>query len=256
MKKTLLSIAGFDPSGGAGVLADLRVFRELGFHGAAALTALTVQNTSEVKAVEAVRPALLTAQVEAADEDLVIAGIKVGMAATAANLRAAARLCAARPDIPRVVDPVFHASAGPALLERSGRAAFVSAFRGRATVITPNLDEAGILTGTRISTLEGMIEAAREISRSMDVPCLVKGGHLAGEAVDVLFDGRKTFLYGRPRLRRDVHGTGCVFSAALTASLAQGNALDAAVRRAADFTHKAIAGSVRVGRGRRVYSPP
>ena len=253
MKKTLLSIAGFDPSGGAGVLADLRVFRDLGFAGAAALTALTVQTTAAVEKVEPVRPGLLAAQVEALDADMSLAGIKVGMAANAANLRVIGRFCASHPGIPRVVDPVFEASAGRPLLDREGRAAFISAWRGRATVLTPNLDEAGALTGAEITTVEGMIAAARALARILRFPCLVKGGHLGGEAVNVLHDGSRACLFGRPRLRRDVHGTGCLFSAALLAYLAKGKNLPRAAALATDFTHAAIAGSARIGRGRRVY---
>jgi hydroxymethylpyrimidine kinase/phosphomethylpyrimidine kinase len=252
MIKTLLSIAGFDPSGGAGVLADLRVFHDLGFHGAAALTGLTIQTTTAVLGVEPVRTPILSAQVEALDADLAVAGIKVGMAATEANLREIGRLCAARPGIPRVIDPVFRASSGRPLLDRKGRAAFVSALRGRATVITPNLDEAGLLAGSRIESIEGMIEAARSIARTMGFPCLVKGGHLEGDAVNVLHDAKRTYVFGRPRLKKDVHGTGCIFSAALTAFLAKGKSLAAASALATDFTHDSIARSVRVGRGRRV----
>lgn len=253
MKKTLLSIAGFDPSGGAGVLADLRVFHELGFHGAAALTALTVQTTAEVMRIEAVGTGLLAAQAEALDADLVLAGIKVGMAATAPNIRFIGRFCASHPEVPRVVDPVFQSSGGKPLLDSRGRAAFVAALRGRASVITPNLDEAGSLAASRIETVAEMIEAARSIARTMRFPCLIKGGHLEGEAVNVLHDGKRAYLFGRPRLKKDVHGTGCVFSAALAAYLAKGKDLPRAAALAADFAHGAIAKSVRVGRGRRVF---
>ena len=252
MKKTLLSIAGFDPSGGAGVLADIRVFHDLGFHGAAALTGLTVQTTTEVLRLEPVRTATLVAQVEALDADLEIAGIKIGMAATEANLRAIGRLCAARPGIPRVIDPVFRASSGRPLLDRKGRTAFIAALRGRATVVTPNLDEACVLAGSKIGSVEGMVEAAQCIAGALGFPCLVKGGHLEGEAVNVLVAGKRTYLFGRPRLKREMHGTGCVFSAALTAFLAAGKTLPAAAALATDFTRDSIAGSIRVGRGRRV----
>jgi hydroxymethylpyrimidine kinase/phosphomethylpyrimidine kinase len=254
MKPTLLSIAGFDPSGGAGILVDLKVFRDLGFHGAAAPTALTVQTTRTVERVESVRPASFVRQIEALDGDLAVAGIKVGMAATEANLYAVGRFIAAHPDIPRVIDPVFRSSSGKPLLDPKGRAAFVPALRGRATVLTPNIDEAGFLAGLRVSTVEDMAFAARVIAGELRFACLVKGGHLEGEAVNVLFDGTKTFLYGRPRLKKDVHGTGCIFSAALLAYLSKGKDLPTAAARAADFTHAAIAKAVRAGRGRPVYS--
>ncbi len=252
MKKTLLSIAGFDPSGGAGVLADLRVFRELGFHGAAALTALTIQTTSAVKKVKPVAPAFLSAQIRALDEDLDVAGIKIGMAATAGHLRIIGRFCASHPEIPRVVDPVFRASSGKPLLDREGRTAFLSVLRGGATVLTPNLDEAGALAGSKVETVEGMIGAARAIAKTIGFPCLIKGGHLEGEAINVLHDGRQAYLFGRPRLNRRVHGTGCLLSAALLAYLAKGKSLPAAAALAADFTREAISKSVRVGRGRLV----
>ena len=251
-QKTLLSIAGFDPSGGAGALADLRVFRDLGYHGAAALTAITVQSTSGVGGVEAVTPALLARQVECLENDLVVAGIKVGMAATEANLRLIGRICGAHPEIPRVVDPVFRSSSGRLLLDRAGTAAFVSVFRGRITVVTPNLDEAAVLAGGPVADVDGMVAAARTIAGKLRCACLVKGGHLSGEAVNVLDDGRRTVLLRRPRLRGDVHGTGCLFSSALLGYLAAGRSPAAAAAAATDFTHAAIDRAVRVGRGRPV----
>jgi hydroxymethylpyrimidine/phosphomethylpyrimidine kinase len=254
MKKTLLTIAGLDPSGGAGALLDVRVFHDLGFHGAAALTALTLQTTRGVAAVRPVPAAFLAAQIEALEADLRIEGIKVGMAATEANLRCIGRFTAAHPEIPAVVDPVFRSTSGHALLDRRGLAAFASALRGRLTVLTPNLEEAGRLTGKTIATIPAMIEAARSIAADMRCACLIKGGHLRGEAVNVLHDGKRSALFGRPRLRGDVHGTGCILSAALTAYLAGGQALESAVDLATGFTHQAIARAIRVGRGRSVKS--
>jgi len=254
MKKVLLTIAGFDPSGGAGVLLDTAVFRRLGFHGAAVLTALTAQGPAGVRNVRPVEPSVVRSQYRALVRDLVPAGIKVGMAATAANLAAVGRILDRHTSVPRVIDPVLRSSSGAWLLERTAVPGFLDAVRGRASLLTPNLEEAGRLSGRPVTTIADMEAAAREIFDRTGVPCLVKGGHLAGDAVNVLFDGRRVYLFGKPRLRKDVHGTGCFFSAALLAFLARGRSLPRAGELATEMTRNGIRAARPIGRGRAVFS--
>jgi hydroxymethylpyrimidine/phosphomethylpyrimidine kinase len=250
----LLSFAGFDPSAGAGVLLDVRVFRGRGFHGAAVVTALTVQNTSRVTAVEPVPGRLVRAQYNSLAKDMRFAGMKVGMAGSAVNLTVIGRILARRPDIPRVVDPVFAASSGAPLLEKDAVASFLAAVRRRATVLTPNLAEAARLSGRPVRTPEDMGEAAEIIFDRTQVACVVKGGHLEGDPLNLLFDGRRVHLFGKRRLDKDVHGTGCFFSASLLAYLARRNDLAEACRLATEATHRAILKAAPVGRGRAVIS--
>ncbi len=250
--KTLLTIAGFDPSSGAGVTLDLKIFRALGFYGTAAVTAITVQNSREAERIHPLPGALLADQLRTLSRDMTFAGVKVGMAATAENIKVIAGVLAAHARIPRVIDPVLRASSGVRLLEKPAVEGFLRAVRGKATVLTPNMDEAGILCGRRVRDLKTMADAARVIYERSRIPCLIKGGHLEGDAVNVLFDGRRMTLFGKPRVRKDVHGTGCVFSAALLCQLALGRPLEKAAALATDFTHDAIREAVRAGRGRAV----
>ena len=253
MKKSLLTIAGFDPSGGAGVLLDIRTFAALGFHGAAVLTAVTVQNTARVHDAVPLPASLVADQFEVLAGDLAFAGIKVGMVGSRDNVAAVAKILRAVRGKPRVVDPVFRASSGAPLLEGEAIPEFLPAIRGQATVLTPNLEEAGRLVGRRVTDAAGMRAAAEEIYDLGRIPCLIKGGHLAGDPVNLLFDGKACALFGRPRIRKDVHGTGCLFSAALLGYLAKGKTLVKACDLATDYTAEAIRKAVRVGRGRPIF---
>jgi len=254
MKKSLLTIAGFDPSAGAGALLDLKVFGRLGFHGAAVLTAVTVQNTVRVHEMVPLPAGLVADQFEVLAGDIDFAGLKVGMAGLRDNVAAIAKILRAGRARPRVIDPVFRASSGAALLEGDAVPEFLPAIRGQATVLTPNLEEAGRLVGRPIADVAGMREAAEEIYDLGRIPCLIKGGHLVGDPINLLFDGKTWAIFGRPRIRKDVHGTGCLFSAALLAYLAKGKALIKACELATDFTAQAIQAAVRVGRGRPIFA--
>jgi hydroxymethylpyrimidine/phosphomethylpyrimidine kinase len=256
MIRTLLSIAGYDPSGGAGVGLDIRVFSHLGFRGAGILTSVTAQNAAEMKKTFHLPPGMVRSQYEALAGGARFGGIKTGMTGTLENLAAAARILAANPSIPRVVDPVFKSSSGAVLLEKRAVPRFLELIKARASLITPNLDEASALTSLRIRTVEDMKEAARRIHRSGLVPCLVKGGHLHGEAVDVLFDGRAFAVFHHERLDKRVHGTGCFLSAAILGYLAGGRDLDEACRRAISLTVQAIRNAAPAGKGRAAFSFP
>jgi len=250
MKRTLLSIAGFDPSGGAGVLQDAAVFRLFGFHGAAVLTAVTAQGPAGVRKVKVIEAAFLRAQYRALVRDIHPAGIKVGMASTAANLAVIGRILGRHGGIPRVVDPVLRSSSGVSLLEKGAAGELLEAVRRKATVLTPNLAEAGCLTGLEVGSVEDMVEAARVLFGLTEVPSLITGGHLRTEAVNVLYDGRRIHRFARTKIGRDVHGTGCFFSAALLAYLVRGRSLPRSCALATDLTHEGIRAAVRLGRGR------
>ncbi|MGA2588184.1 MAG: bifunctional hydroxymethylpyrimidine kinase/phosphomethylpyrimidine kinase [Candidatus Aminicenantales bacterium] len=254
MKKVLLTAAGYDPSGGAGVLLDVKVFAQFGFHGAAVITALTTQNTRSVKNVYALPPGLIREQSRVLARDMKFAGIKVGMAGSWENLKAIGEILTKLKDVPRVIDPIFRSSSGAWLLDKGAISVFLGEIRGKATVLTPNLDEAGLMIGSKLRNIPDMREAAGEIFRVTRVPCLVKGGHLEGDAVNLLYDGRRVYLFGQKKIAKDVHGTGCYFSAALLCHMARGKSLSAAAELATENTRAAIRGAVLIGRGRRIFS--
>ncbi len=253
MNRTLLSIAGYDPSGGAGALLDVKVFGALGFHGTAVLTALTIQNTLEVRKVIPIPPRTVSEQYRALAGDMKFSGIKVGMLGSRTVLPVLGRILSENPGVPRVIDPVLRASSGAPLFEERGISAFLRAVRSRASLLTPNIDEAATLSGRQVRTPKDMTEAAKAIYERTEVPCLVKGGHLEKSAVNILFDGRRTAVFGHEKLARDVHGTGCFLSSAILGHLARGRSLEKACGLAADMVHAAILGSMKPGKGRRVF---
>jgi hydroxymethylpyrimidine kinase/phosphomethylpyrimidine kinase len=249
MTKNLVSIAGWDPSAGAGALLDLRVFERLGQRGFAVLTAVTAQSPARVRAVFPVTARALTGQFERLAEGVEIAGLKVGMLATSANLNAAARILERHAGVPRVVDPVLRSSSGALLLERKAWPRFLDAFEGRADLITPNLDEAEALTRRPARNLAEMKLAAERIQNRSGVPCLVKGGHLEGTAIDVLFDGKGFSAFAHPRLSRNVRGTGCFLASAILCYLAEGRPLKEACGLGIFRVGKAIRAAVPGGEG-------
>ena len=255
MAKTLLTVAGFDPGGGAGVLLDVAVFRSHGFRGAAVITALTAQDTAAVQAVRPVPAAFLRKQWDVLRDDIEIAGIKVGMAGSAGAWAEIRHGLSRQAGLPMVVDPVLRASSGASLSGRATKRAILAALRGLPAVLTPNLAEASFLAGRPVRNPASMAAAARVIFDRTGCPCLVKGGHLASEAVDVLFDGSGLWRFRHARLARDVHGTGCFLSATLLARLAGGDALGDACAEAVRRTVRAIRGATRPGRGRYVLEP-
>jgi hydroxymethylpyrimidine/phosphomethylpyrimidine kinase len=250
-----LTIAGSDSGGGAGIQADLKVFLALGCHGMSALTALTAQNTVGVSGIHAVPPDFVVAQVDAVATDIGVDAAKTGMLANRDIVGATAEAIRAN-NIPNVVvDPVFVAKSRDHLLEPSAVSALREEVLPLATVITPNLYEAGgLLGGEEIGDVGGMREAAQALHRLGPKAVLVKGGHLPGErAVDVLYDGETTTEIDGPRFdTEDTHGTGCALSAAIAARLAHGDAVVDAVRFAKAFVAGAIEHGLRIGKG---YGP-
>jgi hydroxymethylpyrimidine kinase/phosphomethylpyrimidine kinase len=254
VSKILLSLAGFDPSSGAGVSLDLSVFAALGFPGMGVLTSLTAQNTSQVRKVLPVSAKFLWLQYSTLRSDVTFAGLKIGMLGTAENIRVVSRILKTMSDKPRVIDPVLRSSSGAWLLEKKHFLSYISAIKGKASVLTPNLDEAELIAGIRVAHVDDMKEAARRITDRLHFPCLVKGGHLPGRVFDVLFDGKAISVYEKERIGRGVHGTGCLFSSSLLCYLVKKNSLALACELAGRFTHLAIKNSIRVGRGRYVFS--
>jgi hydroxymethylpyrimidine/phosphomethylpyrimidine kinase len=248
--RTALTIAGSDSGGGAGIQADLKTFSAFGVFGTSAITAITAQNTVEVIAVEAVRPELVTAQIDAVLDDLGADAIKIGMLANAANVEAVAAALERRPARPLVLDTVMVSKGGVRLIDEEAIGALTARLLPMASVITPNGPEAEALTGLAIRSVADLHAAAAALIDLGARAVVAKGGHLDGPAVDVFHDGSRAIELRSPRIEsRHTHGTGCTFSAAIAARLALGDSLDAAVRAAKAYIDRAIAQAPRLGRG-------
>ena len=247
---TALTIAGSDSSGGAGIQADLKTFAAHGVFGMSALTAVTAQNTLGVTMVEVMSPAMVAAQIDAVAEDMPPAATKIGMLANAAIIAIVAE-AVARHRLPNVVlDTVMVAKSRARLLDPDAIVALVERLLPIAMVVTPNVPEAEALTGLRITTVEDLHRAAIRLVDLGARAALVKGGHLQGPAVDVLWDGRRAIEVSADRIdSRHTHGTGCTLSAAIAARLARGDDLEAAVRSAKAYVTRAIAQAPGLGHG-------
>ncbi len=246
-----LTIAGSDSGGGAGIQADLKTFQRFGVFGTSALTAITAQNTRGVSQWIAVSCELIRAQLDAVATDLRPAATKSGMLADAAVVHTVAAALREYRLAPYILDPVMVATSGDPLLEPDAVAAIQRELLPLADLVTPNLDEAAILTGEPVRDRDAMERAARRLVADGAKAALVKGGHLTGdEALDVLFDRREVRVYHHPMLATvHTHGTGCTLSAAVTAHLARGVPLAAAVERSLDWVHRAIATAPGLGSG-------
>jgi hydroxymethylpyrimidine/phosphomethylpyrimidine kinase len=246
-----LTIAGSDSGGGAGIQADLKTFAALGVHGTSVVTCLTAQNPEGVLGVQAASPKTVRQQLDAVFAELPPTACKTGMLFSEGIIRVVIEYFDGKKRPPLIVDPVMVATSGARLLKRSALRAVCDHLLPLATLLTPNVDEAESLLGSRIRDEEDLRDAAHRLQARYGCAALVKGGHLKGtrEALDVFFDG-KTELLLRASFVRGVatHGTGCTYSAAIAAYCARGEALPKAVRLAKDFITHAIARSQRVGR--------
>jgi len=252
--RIVLTIAGSDSGGGAGIQADLKTFHRFGVFGTSAITAVTAQNTSGVRDWMALPPALVAAQIEAVATDLRPDAVKSGMLGNASVIAAVAAALATHDLRPYVLDPVMVASSGDALLERDAVGALRASLLPLCDLVTPNAEEAMVLTGGDVATVADQERAARRLVEEGAGAALVKGGHVAGdEVVDVLFDAAtgllRTFRHRRIDSRH-THGTGCTLSAAIAAHLALGLPLERAVETSLDYVHRAIAGAPGLGAGR------
>jgi len=237
----VMTIAGSDSGGGAGIQADLKAFTALGTFGTSAITCLTAQNPSEVRGILAVTPAMVTLQVETICAFFRVAAAKTGMLYSAAIIEAVARTIKRRRFPWLVVDPVMIATAGKRLLRRDAVSALCNRLLPLADVITPNLPEAEALCGHAIRARPDLESAAQEIGARYRAACVVKGGHLPGQTVtDVLYHSGRIYAFRSARLRVATHGTGCMFSSALTAFLARGADLPEAVRGAKNYVHEVL----------------
>jgi hydroxymethylpyrimidine/phosphomethylpyrimidine kinase len=246
----LLTIAGFDPSCGAGTAADLKTFAAHGCYGVAAITAITVQNTQGVEDVQNTPSATLRAQLDVVAKDSDIAAVKIGMLGNRGNAVVVAEFLDAHNFAHVVHDPVMKSSSGTELLDAGGIKYLMAELLKRATVITPNVPEAEILTGLTIKDIGDMETAARKIVELGAHAVIVKGGHME-RAVDVLFDGGEILALAGDRVREEtLHGTGCAFAAAIAAQLASGRPLTEAAMLAKAYVTKAIEKSYPTGKGR------
>jgi hydroxymethylpyrimidine/phosphomethylpyrimidine kinase len=252
MLKVVLSIAGSDSSGGAGIQADLKTFSALGVFGATAVTALTAQNTLGVRSVADLDAQFVAAQIQAVMEDLPVAAAKSGMLSRTEIIEVVAAAVRERAIPNLVVDPVMVAARGDLLLSPGAVAALREHMFPLAAVVTPNLRETEILLGREeINGREAMRRAARELVHIGARAALVTGGALKGDALDVFFDGHEIHEYSMPRCGSRAHGAGCTLSAAIAARLALGDALAGAIGAAKNFVTRAIAQSPALGRGAR-----
>jgi hydroxymethylpyrimidine/phosphomethylpyrimidine kinase len=249
MPPVALTIAGSDPSGGAGIQADLKTFHRFGVYGEAVITLLTVQNTVRVSRVEVMTPPLVLEQLQAVLEDIPPNAAKTGALGSAEMVRAIAR-AAAEFDFPLVVDPVMISKHGVPLLPQDAVSAVRDHLLPRAALVTPNVPEAEALSGMRIHSPGEMRTAARAIREMGARAVLIKGGHMEGDALDLLFEGMEYREFVTARIdTRHTHGTGCTYSAAITAGLACGLGPCEAVERAKRFIDAAIRTNPGLGKG-------
>ena len=245
-----LTIAGSDSGGGAGIQADLKTFSAFRVFGMSVITAVTAQNSVGVQAVQDLPPPFVAQQLRSVLSDFDADAAKCGMLSTAPIIEAVAAALAEHPVAKLVVDPVMVAKSGDPLLRPDARHALVARILPLALVVTPNLPEAETLADMRVETREDMEEAARRILALGPRYVLVKGGHLKGEALDLLWNGRAFTAFSVPRVESsNTHGTGCTFSAAITAGLARGQALGDAIREAKAYVTQAIREGFMLGRG-------
>ena len=244
-----LTIAGSDASGGAGVQADLKTFHQFGVYGEAAITLITVQNTRGVQRVECLAPDLVADQIRAVVGDIPPAAAKTGALGNCAIIEAVAALARDFP-FPLVVDPVIASKHGAPLLAADAIQTLKTFLLPHAFLLTPNLDEATMLIGSEVRDIAGMRQAAEQLAAMGPQAVLVKGGHLQGDPTDILFHRGKWTEFSSPRIETPhTHGTGCTFSAAITASLASGYELEEAVGRAKRYITAAIRGNPGLGSG-------
>ncbi len=246
----LLTIGGFDPSCGAGIAADLKTFAAYGCYGIAAITSLTVQNTQGVEAVHNTPSSELREQLEVLAKDCEIAAVKIGMLGNRGNAVVIGEFLDAHKFAIVVHDPVMKSSTGSELLDAGGVKYITTELLKRATVVTPNVPEAEILTGAEIKDIAAMEVAARKIVEMGARAVIVKGGHM-DRAVDVVFDGNELVQLAGDKLKlENTHGTGCTFASALAAQLAAGRGLVEAATLAKAYVTKAIEKGYAVGKGR------
>lgn len=251
--KTALTIAGSDSSGGAGIQADLKTFAANGVYGMSAITALTAQNTIEVQSISYVETDFVESQLDSIFEDIFPDAIKIGMAGTPETIRAISQILTSYKAKNIVVDPVMVATSGSKLIEEPAVKALCNYLLPIADLITPNLPEAEILTGSEIKTHEDMVDAAKILNQAFNCAVLIKGGHgKDNTATDVLLlNNHDPIFFSTAKLDNpNTHGTGCTLSSAIASNLAKGDTIQKAVRKAKVYVTGAIANGLNLGKGR------
>ncbi|MGL4849750.1 MAG: bifunctional hydroxymethylpyrimidine kinase/phosphomethylpyrimidine kinase [Clostridium sp.] len=249
-RKNTLTIAGSDSSGGAGIQADLKSFSANGTYGMSVITAITAQNTMGVFAVENLSEEIIKKQISAVFDDIKVHGVKIGMVSDEKIIRAIGEALKVYKPEKIVLDPVMISKSGFSLLEPKAKEALREILIPMAYLITPNIPEAEELTGLKINTEEDMIEAGKKLLNYGPKYVLVKGGHLDGEAVDILIGEGVFKRYKSERLNRNnTHGTGCTLSSAITSNLALGYEISEAIEKGKNYITEAIRHSFRLGHG-------
>jgi hydroxymethylpyrimidine/phosphomethylpyrimidine kinase len=248
--KTALSIAGSDSSGGAGIQADIKTMTMNGVYGMSAITALTAQNTTGVRAISEVTPAFLGQQIDAVFEDIVPDAVKIGMVPSKELMEVVAERLRRYNAKQIVLDPVMVATSGSRLMDQEAVDVLKEQLFPLATLITPNIPEAEILSGRTITYYDDMIAAARDINRTYGCAVLCKGGHNVHDANDVLYyDGNVHWFFGTWIDNPNTHGTGCTLSSAIAANLAKGFCLEMSIGRAKDYVTEALSAMLDLGKG-------
>jgi hydroxymethylpyrimidine/phosphomethylpyrimidine kinase len=248
--KRILTIAGSDSGGGAGIQADLKAITLLGGYGMSVLTALTAQNTLGVQAIYEVPVLFVEKQIDSVLSDIGADAIKTGMLANAEIVEVVAKKVRQYKVDKVVVDPVMVAKSGDRLLRKDAQEALIKRLIPLSMVVTPNLMEASVLTGLKVSSIEGMKKAAHRIYQLGSKHVVVKGGHLKGKAIDLLYDGEKYEEIEGPRIEtKNTHGTGCTFASAIATFLARGDTVAEALRKAKVFITMAIQSGLALGKG-------
>lgn len=251
MVKKVLTIAGSDCSGGAGIQADIKAITVHKMYAMSVITALTAQNTTGVYGIEEATPEFVSSQIDCVFKDIRPDAVKVGMVSNSKIIGAIAKKLTEYKAENIVVDPVMISTSGSKLLSDEAIEALITKLIPLATVITPNIPEAGVLCGFEIKNEEGMIKAAEKISEKLKGAILVKGGHLKGYATDILYkDGKVTYFKGEKINNPNTHGTGCTLSSAIACNLAKDESLEESIKNAKEYLTGAIRSNLDIGEGR------
>ncbi len=248
--KRALTIAGSDSSGGAGIQADLKTFQAFGVYGLSVITGVTAQDSRRVHGIDVTEPEFVALQFEAVLSDTGVDGAKTGMLCNAELVMAVSEKLKESGIPLLVVDPVMASSSGDTLLEMEALDMVMEKLLPLATLVTPNIPEAETISGDRIGSVEDMKRAAFRIRETGCKAVLIKGGHLEGDPVDMLFDGERFVTFtGKRVIQGRIHGTGCTLSAAILAALLRGKTLENAVRMAKTYVAEAMSHALKLGKG-------
>lgn len=248
--KTALTIAGSDCSGGAGIQADLKTFSAHGVFGMSVIVSVVAENTSRVIDIQDITPAMIAKQIDAVFEDIDVNAVKIGMLSTPACMKAVADKLKEYKPANVVVDPVMYAKNGSPLMEPNSIHTLIDVIIPLASLLTPNIPETEKITGQTIQSIQDMEKAAKIIYQMGCKNVLVKGGHTAGDAIDILYDGKEFSVFEAKRIdTKNTHGTGCTYSSAIAANLGLGMSLPKAVENAKRYVTTAIQHALAIGKG-------